>query len=232
MAKTQEITKFAIGTFKNGAYSVFGILKNGILKGVVIKTRYPNVFRKFSFVKISEFQNKEDSFPRFIKKINFLTKTILYFKGNLYGNTNNAVDFMHEVCDLPSCTSRYLDFIELSKRNVLVEKYSRTNEIAKYVKLNAKQEFELIKIISEKYSKNDIVQVCVNEVPTAYKPRTGLWDNDIYCPVKLYSHHNENIYVIFRTYHTLSQIFNTYIFVIMRDDKVKYDIEKFIEKNV
>lgn len=231
MASEKVITKFAIGTFKNGAYSVFGILKNGILKGIIIKTKYPIVYRKFSFIKLPEFQSKKDLFPQFLKKINLLIKIKLFFKSKLYGNTNNAIEFMHEVCDLPSCAFRYGDFIEFSKRNVLFEKYSDKNEILKFVNLNAQQEFELVKIVAGKYGKNDIVNVYCDDVPSIHKARTGLFEKDIYCPVKLYSYHNKDLFVIFRTYHLLSRIYESYIFVNMLHSGMREDIEKNIKKN-
>jgi len=232
MAIEKVITKFSIGTFKNGAYSVFGIVKNGVLKGIIIKTKYPILYKKFSFIELQEFKSEKDLFPQFLKKLNFLTKIKLFFKSELYGNTHNAVNFMYEVCDLPSCAFRYGDFIEFSKRNVLFEKYSKINELSKFVNLNAQQEFELIKIAAGKYGNNDIVNVYHDSIPLIHRARTDLFEKDIYCPVKLYSYHNKNLFVVFRTYHLLAQIYESYISVSMRQSGIKEGIEKIIKKNV
>jgi hypothetical protein len=224
-----KIRNLSIGTFINGAYRVFGVLKKGILYGIVIKTNYPNVIKKFSFVKLPEFYSKEDSFPQFKKKLNIFSKIILSFKYKLYAS--NTLTFVEEICDLPSCALRYGNFLDFQKRNVLFEKTDlKRNKISHFLKLKKEQEFELIKIVAGKYGKHNIVAVYLNFVPLIHLPRERLFDKDIYCNVKLYSYHNEEIFVVFREYHILSRVYDIFIKAFLRENNIEDEIKEFIEK--
>jgi hypothetical protein len=57
-----------IGVFTNGAYNVAGIVLFKTLYGIVIKTNYPSVYKKYQIVELPLYHLPTDTKPQFIKK--------------------------------------------------------------------------------------------------------------------------------------------------------------------
>ena len=57
-----------IGVFTNGVYDIVGIVLFKTLYGIVIKTRYPSIYRLYQKVGLPYYHLPIDKKPQFIKK--------------------------------------------------------------------------------------------------------------------------------------------------------------------
>jgi hypothetical protein len=57
-----------IGIYTNNAYDIFGIVLFKTLYGIVIKTNYPSVYKKYQIVELPLYHLPTDKKPQFHKK--------------------------------------------------------------------------------------------------------------------------------------------------------------------
>jgi hypothetical protein len=57
-----------IGIFTNGVYDIVGIILFKTLYGIVVKTNYPSVYKKYQKVNLPLYHLSTDKNPQFIKK--------------------------------------------------------------------------------------------------------------------------------------------------------------------
>ncbi len=57
-----------IGIFTNNVYDILGIVIFKTLYGIVIKTKYPSVYKKYKCVNLPLYHLPTDKKPQFIKK--------------------------------------------------------------------------------------------------------------------------------------------------------------------
>lgn len=206
------MTKFSIGAFTNGIYTISGFMFKGLLYGMITQTNCPKFLKIFSFKKTSEFY-LNDNIPHFKRKNNFLTRCCLFVTGKLSDSrTYCIIDFLKEICDLPLCALQYKCFIDSEKRAVLIEKHTEKNKILNYVNLNEGLEFFLVWIMTQKYKSMKIV----NSSSLVERTKFGVVENRDYlfddnCDVYIPTFHNKKIYLELNTYSILDTVYQTYI---------------------
>lgn len=58
-----------IGVYTNGPYDILGIVISNKLFGIVTKTNYPSVYKKYKFVELPMYHLPKDKKPQFVKKV-------------------------------------------------------------------------------------------------------------------------------------------------------------------
>ena len=56
-----------IGIYTNGAYNILGFIISKRLYGIIIKTQYPSVYKKYQFVELPMYHLPNDIKPQFYK---------------------------------------------------------------------------------------------------------------------------------------------------------------------
>ncbi len=209
------MTKFSIGRFTNGAYTVCGVIIHKTLYGIILKTDYPSVHEKFSFIKLydfnieTEFNAETDTLPHF-RKLNVFKKIFnIFFNFIKGGRVSDTLEFLKEISNLPQCALKYKDILYEERRIVLIEKKSYNSIFKDYANLNSEKEFKLIELITKKY-KN---QKFINELYSG-ESKKQFHDNDPFshnCTVQIPTFHGEKIFVHINTYTGMSSIYEIYI---------------------
>lgn len=201
MAKQKKVTRFSVGKFTDGLCVVRGVIVEGVVCGVVVKTMYPDIYEKGTYVELSEFYNINDSFIRFIKVRNFINYFFTIKKENVI--TEKLFDFIGEISDLPNCAWNYKHIINNGKRTVITEKYLKKNIVLNYKKMTPELELELVQLVCDKYNYDNFKAInCfyVSQHPMQY-------EGDVYsytCPIKINSIHNKNLFLDLNTFQLLS----------------------------
>jgi len=60
--------------YTNGAYEIEGTMEKGILKGIIVSTRYSSVYEISSAATFPEYHNYFDKEPQFMTKPKYLQK--------------------------------------------------------------------------------------------------------------------------------------------------------------
>ncbi len=162
--KYETKTKFSLGRYTNGTYTVLGLMLKGTLYGFIIKTDYPLIYKVFSFVCLSEFYNSTDTHKEFKKYRNVFSITQPFFK---FSDVEEIIFFLKETCTLKFYMLRYIHLIKDGNRMVLIEKYSSKIILQNYMKLTSAEEFILIQIIYKKHFCRKIF----NDIYISDKPR-------------------------------------------------------------
>jgi hypothetical protein len=205
MEKDKNITKFSIGRFTNGAYTIYGFIYSGLLHGIVIRTTHPDIYRLFSFLKLYEFNFSVDNIPEF-KKIR-LVKSILRSITGYYG-VSEIIDFMTEVTDLPTCAFKCSNFISSERRTVLIEKYNLKSIFSNYTNLDEQLELTLIKTISKKYGGKGIVK----NIYVSNKKNEHIGDrHENICTITVPCFHNKTIFIELKALRELTPLYQAYI---------------------
>lgn len=209
MARPNQITKFAIGRYSNGLYTVFGCVYKGVLRGFILYSYWNTVWRRFAYVKENVFQYPNDQFPYFRRKSNIFYRIYLFFKTENY-RIQSINDFIGEVADMPKCCWDYRHTLfSGAARNVIFEKYNRKIVVNYYSKLSEAHEYFVVQALAMKYG-----QFLIKEV--LYK-RSKPTVRDIFstdeCYVTMQTLHNkgDNLMVWFKIDDFYSTLIETYI---------------------
>lgn len=208
MLKEKKITKFSVGIFTDGLYVIRGVIVEGMVCGVVIKTMVSDLCDKGTYVEFYEYYNKKDSFRRFKKVKGFFSYIFSFQKHNVI--TENIIEFITEISDLSKCAWNHKHIINLEKRNVLTEKFLEKNILLNYKSLTPESELKLVSLICNKYNYGAFK--IINEFYISEEKKGD--DLDIYgysCTVKIYSIHNKNLFIDLKTFRAMENLYQILI---------------------
>ena len=219
----QKTTKFKVGKFTNGACDIFGIMIFGKLFGIVVSTDYPNLFKKWRFIKTNEFVDKYCLEPMFLKRYSFLKIKYINITSS---NTNFIFDFIKDVCsNLPKQYHKHSSVINQDKRIVIIEKFSKQQLLKDYSKLTGLDEYNLLKFLVRLDITGTIKKACFY-IDKKYDA------DDVFrkgCYIIIPSLHHGSLFVLVDCYGALDTIFNLQIDLYHSVSGAQQDFEKIKE---